>query len=285
MLKILELPSTIIWCEEKYIYNNWIAEFWNSITGISLCIVSIYCFINNYKNTNRKVFDLLKVSNILLFIVGIGTILFHSTLLYIWQLFDEIPMLLIVMEYHKLLSVLHGTDGKIKFYKNIYLLIPVIILSYFVNYKLQIVLFQGILAIYIIYILYLCNYINRKLNIEFYNSLPISNSVVYNYNYSFTYKYNDDKYTKKYEDKNEIILQKKLDIFIQKKNILKISNKISVSILIFSLIIWNIDNHYCNSKINWLELHAVWHITTSIGMYYCNKIMRTYIELYLIKLE
>jgi hypothetical protein len=59
---------------------------------------------------------------------------------------------------------------------------------------------------------------------------------------------------------------------------LKYLNKMGVYIFVFSLLIWNIENWYC-SDIQFLQLHAWWHISTSIGMYYLNNIMKTIIEL------
>lgn len=222
--KLLKLESSIQWCEGqtfKYMYSDYIAEFWNSITGIFLCIVAIYCYRKNKKHLNKKICQELYISNVLLFIVGIGTILFHGTLLYIWQICDEIPMLLLVIEYNKLLSKLYN----IPFSLHIYKCIPIIIFSYYINPSLQIILFQSIFTIYIIFIYYYCYFINSKFN-----------------------------------------------------KLLKLYQKISVMILIFSLIIWNIDNNFCNYSKHF-KLHALWHITTSIGMYYCNEIMGLYIIL------
>lgn len=253
MKHFLQLPSSLRWCEDKYVYNDYIAEFWNSITGISLCIVAIYLCCNEQKKVNFS----LNASRILLFIVGVGTILFHSTLLYIWQLFDEIPMLLIVIEYHKLLSI---TTRLFKFYNIIYMVIPIIISSYYINPKLQVFLFQGTLTIYILYILYILSTINNLLDDFFYNTLPICNSV-----YDL-----------------QIEKQKIID-YMETKKLLKKYNRIGKLILLFSLMIWNIDNHYCEYikfYTGILELHAIWHITTSIGMYYCDQIMQLYITIF-----
>lgn len=254
---ILELPSSLDWCESNYVYNISIAEFWNTITGFSLCITAIYCFIKN-KNANRQIYQLLKNTNLLLFIVGIGTVLFHGTLLYIWQLFDEIPMLLILIEYHKLLSRLFSRFYFVKYNKNIYKVIPIIILSYYINPNIQIILFQGIIALYIIYTFYICYYINNELNTLFYYSLP------------------------RIENKSKELsgqTYEKFEKYISKKKLLKLYSRIGISILLFSVLIWNIDNNYCKQR-GYIELHAVWHISTSIGMYYCNQIMKIYIELY-----
>ena len=95
--EILTLPSSISWCELDYFKSEYIAEYWNTLTGIFLCASSIYAY---FKNDGIAT---LYYSNVLLFIVGIGTMMFHATLVYIWQLLDEIPMLLIVIEYINIL--------------------------------------------------------------------------------------------------------------------------------------------------------------------------------------
>lgn len=81
MKHFLQLPSSLRWCEDKYVYNDYIAEFWNSITGISLCIVAIYLCYEHLKTTNKKKVNFsLITSRILLFIVG--EVLYYFTVLF-----------------------------------------------------------------------------------------------------------------------------------------------------------------------------------------------------------
>ena len=75
------MKSSIDWCEHNYTRSSFIAEFWNSLTGLALCISSILFYINNKHIYNLHKFHHIKQANNLLFIVGIGTILFHGTLL------------------------------------------------------------------------------------------------------------------------------------------------------------------------------------------------------------
>lgn len=223
--KLVELPSSVSWCESpKYAHSEYIAEFWNTLTGISLLISAIICF---NKNMERGIHELY-ISNFLLGLVGIGTILFHGTLLYVWQLLDEIPMLLIVIEYHKLLTTKTFMIRK-KLDLHIGLMydsLPLIFFSYFIKKELHVIMFQNILAICITLLLI-------KITIKTYYK-----SIQYN----------------------------KGDV------------NIGICLFIFSMIIWNIDNHYCNQIPKFIQLHAIWHITTSFGMYYCNNIMITLVE-------
>lgn len=235
--------SSINWCEEDYAVYSFIAEFWNSITGVCLCLSSIYCF---YKNKQDNI-NYLTYSNILLFLVGIGTVLFHSTLIYIWQLLDEIPMMLIVIEYTRILSRLTLAFKLNLFRMNhrfMYKLIPVVILSYYIHPKLQVITFQGCLVIFIGLLLYSFNKINYSLNKFRFNSNVICHS--------------------EFEKYDKLI------------NLMTKYNKKGLFLMFFSLVIWNIDNHYCQ---HFIHLHAIWHFTTSLGMFYCNEIIKIYLKL------
>lgn len=282
--------SSINWCELDYVKSAFIAEYWNTLTGLFLCLSAFYCL---HKNSKENI-NGLQYSNWLLFLVGVGTMLFHGTLIYFWQLFDEIPMMLIVIEYYRLLTKeiyfsYHTISFKIN-YKFMYHTIPVIIASYYVYPKLQVFMFQGSLGVFMILLIYSCYSINSRLNRLFYQSnkfnyvkrncikplkadseseLPtlksskkIKNNTIYMYS-------NDDLI-----DENNSIERFKL--YAQIRNHIKYHNYQGTFLLIFSLLIWNIDNHYCQHHI---ELHAIWHITTSIGMYSCNEIMKSYIKL------
>jgi len=250
--EILSLNSSIIWCENKNTHSIYISEFWNALTGIALCIISIIIFYENKKSGHDKLF----FTSYLLFLVGIGTILFHATLLYVFQLLDELPMLLIAIGYYNILLKLNlfkkifaiNLNLSISYVHFCYISM-IIIGSYFYKPQLQIIFFQGSLAIIIGIIFFIMYMINNNLNIIFYNNnIEDEKSVDARKNY-FTLKYNLRNY-----------------------------NKIGVYIFTFSLFIWNIENMYCFYTES-LQLHAWWHIFTSIGMYYLNMIIKTIIEL------
>ena len=90
--------STIQWCEDKYVHSDYIMEWYNTLTGALLSLSGILFYLNNRRNVYISHFN--NVS-IILIILGIGTMLFHSTLLYVFQLTDEIPMLWLCFEYIK----------------------------------------------------------------------------------------------------------------------------------------------------------------------------------------
>jgi dihydroceramidase len=245
--------SSINWCESDYTNSSFIAEYWNTLTGICLCISSLL----SYKSNVKYDIHILYYSNFLLFIVGIGTILFHSTLIYIWQLLDEIPMMLIVIEYYRILTQKITLKKHISLFnaKKIYYLLPFIIISYYIHPKLQIVLFQGILSLCIINLLYTCYSIN----------IFLSKSNVMREDESMS------------RNLRPIVVTHAIDLTNELNYNLTFYHYKGLFILITSLIIWNIDNNYCQ---HYIELHAVWHVMTSIGMYYCNEIIKSYLLLF-----
>jgi hypothetical protein len=289
--------SSINWCESDYVHSDLIAEYWNTLTGIFLCLSALLSYYNNYK----KNLNVLYYANSLLFLVGIGTMLFHGTLMYFWQLFDEIPMLLIIIEYYRLLTqeieylniqidVMIFSMLKLRFNHTLmFHVIPIMISSYYIHPRLQVFLFQGSLVLFTGIVIYICFTLNNNLNKVFYQT----NS----FNYVETQKTRDRSVESEMElkiiknrkkrkvvntthsllnlvDTNNSI--EKFKIYSKIRKHLRYHNYQGIGMLVFSLFIWNFDNHYCQHNI---QLHAIWHITTSIGMYSCNEIMKSYLEL------
>lgn len=294
--EILELPASISWCENINTHSIYISEFWNTITGLALCISSIINFYENKKSGHTRLF----FSNYTLFIVGIGTMLFHGTLLYIFQLLDELPMLLIAFDYYNILVKLNifkrirsayiyseiNTDIlKFNQFKlNFYHIAILIISSYFLHTSLQIVLFQGILGIIIITIFWIMYNLNKNINRFFYNKLEklkTRNDEFETTSLSIYYRKKSFDYITYLKKFNHVKLTCNQDIYreyFKLKHSLRYNNKIGIYIFVFSLMIWNIENFHCNN-VQFLQLHAWWHISTSIGTYILNNIMKTFIEI------
>lgn len=163
LTQLLNSPSSHSFCESKYIYNNYIAEFFNSITGLTLCLSS-YLFYKNNKKLTGKLNSYLINANYNLLIVGIGTILFHGTLLYIPQLFDEIPMLLMTFDYiYILLSITKVTKGNYLYlYYTKYILCFIIVISYWIHPILQIITFFSLFTTNVCIIIFLLGKIPSK---------------------------------------------------------------------------------------------------------------------------
>lgn len=84
------MKSTIDWCEKNYEYIYFIAEFWNTISSFSLIYAGIQGWHRHEKVKGRNIFSVL-------FLVGIGSVFFHSCLTVYSQMFDEIPMIFLVV--------------------------------------------------------------------------------------------------------------------------------------------------------------------------------------------
>lgn len=138
-MDILSLPASLKWCENKYMISPFIAEFWNTITGLFLCLSSFLFYKNNKKLTGKLNSYLFQANNTL-FIVGIGTMFFHGTLLYIFQLFDEIPMLLMTFDYMYILLTITNSNYLYVYYMK-YFLSFIIIVSYWISPTFHIITF------------------------------------------------------------------------------------------------------------------------------------------------
>jgi len=281
MVILLFKNSTINWCEHDYYYSEYIAEFYNSFTGFFLCL-SPMLFYYNYRKDSKLYMCIFYFTHslTLLFIVGVGTILFHSTLLYIFQLVDEIPMLLLCIEYDNLLNkllainninTLHSYENKYKkrflitqltqsrFFK--YSLCIVVALIGFINNTMQIVIFQFTIAAFVIFILINLYKVFVQYNLTYNNLLTqktrLENSLLHDYKYA-----------------NKLTTLKKIIKLTQHYNEeLKYSKIICLFTGISSIIVWKYDELYCGSGINFISGHAVWHVLTSICLYHVNKIL------------
>jgi dihydroceramidase len=258
---ILLKPSTIQWCESTYAYqhSNYIAEFYNTLTGIALCFTSILYY---YNNKNNKHINKLYNSLILLFFIGIATILFHSTLLYIFQIADEIPILLLIFEYHGILSELINNKRKYTL-KSIYSLCGFICILGFFNNFLQIVIFQSIFSYLVVMIMTKVNILENFIKYYMYR-LSIKKE---NLEEAFLYHYSvqADLINLKIHTYNIKLLKHKIQLY----------KRIGLYILITSIVLWYIDRNYCH-YMYYINGHACWHILTSIGLYYLNHIILYY---------
>jgi len=85
-----ETTASIDWCETNYEVTVYVAEFWNTISNLSMIIPPLYGVWNARKYALETRFF---VSHLSLLLVGIGSTMFHMTLKYPMQLLDELPMI------------------------------------------------------------------------------------------------------------------------------------------------------------------------------------------------
>tara|TARA_B100000424_G_C22938132_1_gene499169 strand:- start:2293 stop:2937 length:645 start_codon:yes stop_codon:yes gene_type:complete len=91
--------SSISFCEEHYVQSQFIAEYYNTISGLTYSLVGLWF----YKTSLSKeiVYSLI--------ILGLSTALFHGTMRYYGQIADELSMLVLsfylIKEVHENLPI------------------------------------------------------------------------------------------------------------------------------------------------------------------------------------
>jgi hypothetical protein len=301
---MVNLPSTVDWCEQNYILSEYVAEYWNTLTGLCLILSGIWYYKNysSWINENHlHKYTFIRISALLVF-VGIGTMLFHSTLYYPFQLLDELPMILLANEYLSLLLKLQTTYETINvnkytkllnYLKYSYKMIPVIILSYFIHPSLQVITFHLTLKVsegcvlYILYklsiglnrIVYSKIYINqdflkKKRKIEKLNPMISSTSII---DYQTTIginTYSRFKKPKQLSDSALInIVQTRIKHYLTLRHRLNFATNVGICMYSCSIVLWCLENMFCQT-LQPLQLHAVWHVLSSIGVYHLNLIMQ-----------
>lgn len=267
------MRSTVDWCESNYEISIYIAEFWNTLTGVFLIFSGVLFYINNEEwiyIESKKGEQFFRICGLLI-VVGIGTILFHSTLYYPFQLMDELPMLVLSNQYLVLLMSLQTTQDCIQakyldrlrnFLSYSYINIFIIISVYFIHPALQIVLFHITLKISEISICLILYKLASSLNLIVYSKMSDNSDVI----------------------RNEFELEFSKSILVYLNEYVKIKNELMSSInmgLYFygcSIGIWCLENMFCKYT-NPYQLHAIWHVLSSVGIYYLNTIMMNHVKI------
>jgi hypothetical protein len=287
------MKSTIDWCELNYINSEYVAEYWNTITGVFLIISGVMFYnLNKKLIMTNNIYIRQNFKNIynLLILVGIGTMLFHGTLLYPFQLLDEIPMILLASQYIQILLNLNIVtimfNQNIIFYlDNIIFIIPslciIISLSYFINISLQIITFHvtlKITEISLVFILYNLSFRLNKFSYDIIYKNHVNNTQLNQSNQiSLTESIfcDNNKGTKNSKYSHLINVQKDILEYIKiRKNISTLINS-ALFYYGISISFWIIENVLCN-YIYYLQLHSFWHILSSIGIYKLNQIIVNY---------
>ena len=84
-------PASVDWCEQNYVWVNWIAEFWNVLSSLPMVAVGLVALwrVSKADWPVERRFVLCFAG---LTIVGLGSAAFHGTLLHVAQALDELPM-------------------------------------------------------------------------------------------------------------------------------------------------------------------------------------------------
>eukprot|EP01083_Nonionella_stella_P028386 78176_1 len=84
------ITSSYDWCEHNYQFTFYVAELFNSLSSIPIWAAGLYGLMNCIRYKYEYKFY---VNNVMLFVVGFGSMIFHGTLLREGQILDEVPML------------------------------------------------------------------------------------------------------------------------------------------------------------------------------------------------
>jgi hypothetical protein len=278
--------STVDWCEANYAVTPLIAEFWNSLSGFALIISSIMFYQTNYQY--KEYFNII---TFLLICTGIGTIMFHSTLLYPFQLLDELPMLILSNEYLILLLSLQTTMYSIKSFdyfnficNHLLKIVPIIVSSYFIKITFQIILFHITLKVFEVSIVYTLYKLSKRLNdivyCKLYEKYNMYNKYNKYHNYNIVkYKSTQNSYDLNYNIySNFHLLQNDIKIYNNIRKKMSKSIKYGILFYVCSMSIWCIENLFCNI-VQPFQLHALWHILSSIGIFHLNNIIKYHIQI------
>jgi len=81
--------STVDWCEPNYVYTQYIAEFFNTISSFAMVFVGLLGIALHWRHFEHR----FKWAFASVAIVGLGSAAFHGTLLFGLQMADELPMI------------------------------------------------------------------------------------------------------------------------------------------------------------------------------------------------
>eukprot|EP00698_Gefionella_okellyi_P004538 TRINITY_DN14160_c0_g1_i1.p1 TRINITY_DN14160_c0_g1~~TRINITY_DN14160_c0_g1_i1.p1 ORF type:complete len:252 (-),score=43.29 TRINITY_DN14160_c0_g1_i1:67-822(-) len=112
-----EVTASINWCEADYAVTSWIAEFWNSMSSFAFCALSTFGLWHALHFRQTVAIVMLHVS---VWTVGAGSFLFHGTLLFHAQMWDELPMVwMAVIWIYILLDILY--NARLPKYSDVFL--------------------------------------------------------------------------------------------------------------------------------------------------------------------
>ncbi|ORX51678.1 alkaline phytoceramidase family protein [Hesseltinella vesiculosa] len=82
------ITSSVDWCEENYAHSFYIAEFWNTVSSFAMVALGLLGIVAHHRSMGWR----LSNGYLMIVVVGVGSVLFHATLQYEHQMWDEVPM-------------------------------------------------------------------------------------------------------------------------------------------------------------------------------------------------
>jgi dihydroceramidase len=81
--------STVDWCETNYAYLHYVSELFNSASSLAMVFAGVLGIVLHRHVLERR----FMLAFAMVSVVGLGSIAFHATLLFQFQMMDELPML------------------------------------------------------------------------------------------------------------------------------------------------------------------------------------------------
>jgi len=218
--------ANIDWCEDNYAVSPYIAEFYNALSSTSYLITSV---IGAYFTLKYKLEQRFLVCFVTIFLMGLGSIAFHATLLRTTQVLDEIPLIFSALTFIYILNTMqdevYEKDPELREWK---------------NRKLSCILIAiggGISAVYFIF-----PENPAILQAGFVGLVCYVTWVTFS-----TY------------------MKFRVDVrYPEAKQLLEVS----MFSFMIACLLWLIEPRVCHS-VGWLQLHAMWHLLSCIGVYLC----------------
>ncbi|KAJ9471454.1 putative alkaline ceramidase dcd3B [Diplonema papillatum] len=87
------VTSTVDWCEDNYRVTMYVAEFFNTLSGLPLVLLAGYALLLSARRGSLQGSFCYTLACVLNITVGVGSMAFHGTLTRLGQVLDEVPML------------------------------------------------------------------------------------------------------------------------------------------------------------------------------------------------
>ena len=96
-----DVPSTGFWgaatavhqfCEPKYKTSHYVAEFYNSLSSFVYVFAAVYVL----SRREARADPMIVINALAVTIIGLGSVAFHGTMLFEFELCDEVPMLVYI---------------------------------------------------------------------------------------------------------------------------------------------------------------------------------------------
>jgi dihydroceramidase len=83
------VEASIDWCERNYAISYYVAEWWNTVSNLSLVLLSLVALAGVVRERHET---RILIMTIACLTVGVGSAVFHGTLSHLGQQSDELPM-------------------------------------------------------------------------------------------------------------------------------------------------------------------------------------------------